>query len=192
MVQEAFNYAVDRHRDQHYGDRNYNFHLLNVMACMAELGFTSPSEMAVCALHDVLEDTVHSEGNFNQVLLEIRSQFGEDIARYVLQLTRQKHVPLELYYSRMEDAAFRPKLADRLSNVRNLGNTGGNEEERKLQADKLFPKWRDEQPYLISRAGDSKEMVRAIFKIGDALNHARGRIIHEKYVKELLTDYFGG
>lgn len=101
IVIKAMNFAVEKHKGQMYGQHPYSKHLHDV-AWKAEelwgvwaekLGLKEEYKnvvLAVCYLHDVLEDTdTHYD--------EISSMFGEELADDVWFLTKTRRETQETY-----------------------------------------------------------------------------------------------
>ncbi len=125
MVQKAFAYARDAHKDQHRKTGEpYIIHPIAVALIVAkelQLGATP-----VCAafLHDVVEDTPTT-------IEEIKELFGEDVAFLVSVVTKQSKEQYSMSkqldnFKQMLDSmhydirAILVKLADRLHNMRTL------------------------------------------------------------------------
>ena len=86
LIREAFDVAVDAHKDQRRkSGEAYIFHPIAVAKIVAsEIGLDATS-IASALLHDVVEDTTYS-------LEDIEDRFGETIARIVDGLTKIAHL----------------------------------------------------------------------------------------------------
>ncbi len=116
IVEEAKQFAIEKHGDQKYGgDRPYKYHLEEV-AGATYLFCKDPLCAAVAWLHDVLEDT-------DTKYIEIENKFGPTIAKAVLALTdkdgkNRATRQLNTYYIiRDNPIALKVKLCDRLCNM---------------------------------------------------------------------------
>jgi guanosine-3',5'-bis(diphosphate) 3'-pyrophosphohydrolase len=137
MVERAYDVAAHWHRDQKRksGDP-YITHPLAVATILAELGMNTET---ICAalLHDTVEDTPYT-------LVELRGEFGEDIAALVDGVTKLDKVK---YGESAEAETVRKmvvamsrdirvlviKLADRLHNMRTLRYLPREKQERKAR-----------------------------------------------------------
>jgi GTP diphosphokinase / guanosine-3',5'-bis(diphosphate) 3'-diphosphatase len=137
MVERAYDVAAYWHRDQKRksGDP-YITHPLAVATILAELGMNTET---ICAalLHDTVEDTPYT-------LVELRGEFGEDIAALVDGVTKLDKVK---YGASAEAETVRKmvvamsrdirvlviKLADRLHNMRTLRYLPREKQERKAR-----------------------------------------------------------
>jgi len=135
MVERAYEVAAHCHRDQKRksGDP-YITHPLAVATILAELGMNTDT---ICAalLHDTVEDTPYT-------LVELRGEFGEDVAALVDGVTKLDKVK---YGESAEAETVRKmvvamsrdirvlviKLADRLHNMRTLRYMPRDKQERK-------------------------------------------------------------
>lgn len=162
LAGEAREFALRAHGGQKYGDQPYAVHLDDVARTVAELGFTSPVHQVVAYLHDVLEDTATSPS-------ELERRFGREVREAVEELTRRGDDPE--YYARMGALALAVKLADRLSNIRNLGHSGAADPKRlarKYRGDQITL-WRAcyarGSPYLEAMDILGTEMVKATLRV---------------------------
>ena len=134
-VERAYEVAARWHRDQKRksGDP-YITHPLAVATILAELGMNTET---ICAalLHDTVEDTAYT-------LVELKSEFGEDVAALVDGVTKLDKVKYgesaeAETVRKMVDAMSRDirvlviKLADRLHNMRTLRYLSREKQERK-------------------------------------------------------------
>jgi (p)ppGpp synthase/HD superfamily hydrolase len=124
-VTSARAFALAAHADQRYGGQPYSYHLDAVATLLAPFGETA---QVVGYLHDVVEDTPVT-------VEEVRSAFGEFVARCVLLLTdepganrRERKAKTNAKLAKVtggEELALIVKAADRLANVRESAK-GGN------------------------------------------------------------------
>ncbi|RKY96913.1 MAG: hypothetical protein DRQ06_00240, partial [Candidatus Hydrothermota bacterium] len=125
LVQEAYSYALNKHRGQKRASGEpYIVHPLGVAEILAELKMDSHT-IAAALLHDTVEDT-------GTELREIEERFGPDIAFLVNGVTKIKEYGAATERSKAENfrklllAVSRDlrvliiKLADRLHNLRTL------------------------------------------------------------------------
>jgi guanosine-3',5'-bis(diphosphate) 3'-pyrophosphohydrolase len=125
LILRAAEFAAHRHRDQRRKGgigRPYIGHCIEVAGMIAAaVDNPGPSVIAAAILHDTVEDT-------ETTIDEIRQEFGEEIADIVAEVTdpkgvtsaerRQRQVDKGPHYS---EAAKLIKLADKISNVREIG-----------------------------------------------------------------------
>ncbi len=126
VLGRAMDLAIARHGAQRRPNGEpYVVHLLEVLRILVEdAGVTDRDTLVAAALHDVVEDT-------DGTLDELRPLFGDHVADLVKWLTKGEPAPGEgledarvRYLRGLRDApeeALRVKLADRLSNVQNIG-----------------------------------------------------------------------
>lgn len=127
LIREAFDLAIDAHKDQRRkSGEAYIFHPIAVAKIVAsEIGLDATS-IAAALLHDVVEDTKYT-------LTEIERLFGETIAKIVDGLTKISNLDLDQDMS-LQAENFRKmlltlnedvrviliKIADRLHNMRTM------------------------------------------------------------------------
>jgi len=126
VLGRAMDVAIERHGAQRRPNGEpYVVHLLEVLRILVEgAGVTDRDTLVAAVLHDVVEDT-------DGTLDELRPLFGNHVADLVGWLTKGQPAPGEepedariRYLRGLRDApeeALRVKLADRLSNVQNIG-----------------------------------------------------------------------
>ena len=124
-LDRAVVFAVERHGDQRRpAGEPYVEHLLETVDILVDgAGVTDRAVLVAGVLHDVVEDTGTS-------LLEVREEFGEDVAGLVAWVTKPDPGPGESreaarlrYLRSLASAPERVvwlKLADRISNVQRL------------------------------------------------------------------------
>ncbi len=126
IVLEALAFAAHKHRDQRRKDAaaspyiNHPIALANVL--VREGAVSEPEVVAAALLHDTLEDTQTSPG-------ELRTAFGERVARVVEEVTDDKSLPkAERKRLQIEHAAAISrdaklvKLADKICNLRDMAD----------------------------------------------------------------------
>lgn len=127
LIREAFNLAIEAHKDQRRkSGEAYIFHPIAVAKIVAdEIGLDAPA-IAAALLHDVVEDTSYT-------LQDIEDQFGLVIRKIVDGLTKISKIDLEKNVS-LQAENFRKmlltlnedvrviliKIADRLHNMRTM------------------------------------------------------------------------
>ena len=126
LIKRAYNFALDSHHDQHRKTGEaFIIHPLSVAEIVADLEL-DPVTIASALLHDVVEDTTRS-------LEEIRSEFGDEIARIIdgvtklgrLDFTSREEQQAEnmrkLFISMAKDVrVILIKLADRIHNLETI------------------------------------------------------------------------
>lgn len=118
IVVKAKKFAGQRHKGQMYGGENITmmYHLDMVANRALEWGAKHPHVLAVCYLHDVLEDT---ETTFE----ELQAEFGTTIATLVSNLTdaegknRSERWLKTAYRVRSHRQSLFVKLCDRYENM---------------------------------------------------------------------------
>jgi guanosine-3',5'-bis(diphosphate) 3'-pyrophosphohydrolase len=126
VVLEALAFAAHKHRDQRRKDAaaspyiNHPIALANVL--VREGAVSEPDVIAAALLHDTVEDTQTSPG-------ELRTAFGERVARIVEEVTDDKSLPkAERKRLQIEHAAAISreaklvKLADKICNLRDMAD----------------------------------------------------------------------
>lgn len=116
LERRAFQFAIERHQGQKYGEGAYEIHLSEVVAALEEHGINDPVFLAAGWLHDVLEDTPTTK-------TELVDRFGGPVADLVWACsgvgTNRKARNMDIAAKlRAHPAAVVVKLADRLANVR--------------------------------------------------------------------------
>lgn len=127
QVTAAIHFAAQKHRQQRRKGLeqtpyiNHPIELMKILALDAEV--QDPVVLMAALLHDTVEDTDAS-------LEEIRQHFGADVAAVVEQLTDDKSLPREKrkqlqveHAASMSDRAKLVKLADKISNIREIGQS---------------------------------------------------------------------
>ena len=127
LILKALNFSARKHRDQRRKDQaaspyiNHPIGLVNILWNEARVMDTPVIVSAL--LHDTVEDTATT---FEELELE----FGQTIRRIVEQVTDDKSLPRQIrkqlqveHAGHISDQAKLVKLADKISNVRDLVNS---------------------------------------------------------------------
>lgn len=129
LVQKAFNFAREAHRNQtRKSGEPYIIHPIAVALIIADELQLGAAPVCAAFLHDVVEDTPCTEE-------KIRQEFGDDVAFLVSVVTKKKKNQYEMSkqldnFKQMLDSmhydirAILIKLADRLHNMRTLSSMG--------------------------------------------------------------------
>lgn len=124
LILRAVAFAAHKHRDQRRKDKGaspYINHPIQLAKVLWEDGAVRDAEIIAAALlHDTLEDT-------ETTWMELRGEFGEDIADVVLEVTDTQWIKKELR-KRLQVARARHssapaklvKLADKICNLRDM------------------------------------------------------------------------
>ncbi len=125
IILKAAEFAAHRHRDQKRKGRSqrpYIGHCIEVARLIADSGDIGDSDiLAAALLHDTVEDTATSHEEIDQA-------FGHVVGGYVRAVTddktltrsRQRELQIE-HAPHMSDGAKLIKLADKISNIREIG-----------------------------------------------------------------------
>lgn len=131
LVLKAMEFAAIRHKNQFRKGEDrppYINHPIQVANLLAnEAGERDPVLLAAAVLHDVIEDTVDSSDEKDELIEEIRSQFGEDVLSLTLEVTDDKNLRkperkrLQVEHApTISESAKKLKLADKILNVRDI------------------------------------------------------------------------
>ena len=121
---KAAAFAAEKHRHQRRKDAEaspYINHPLGLAHTLAiEGGVTDLTTLCAAVLHDTVEDTETTRE-------ELVREFGEEIATVVMEVTDDKSLPKQVrkelqveHAPHLSDAAKRVKLADKISNLRDI------------------------------------------------------------------------
>jgi guanosine-3',5'-bis(diphosphate) 3'-pyrophosphohydrolase len=124
LVIRAVEFAAQKHRMQRRKDSDASPYINHPIALMHVLcldgGVSDPLVLAAAALHDTIEDTETTED-------ELRTTFGEEIARIVVEMTDDKSLPkderkrLQIEHAhRMSREGALVKLVDKICNLRDV------------------------------------------------------------------------
>jgi (p)ppGpp synthase/HD superfamily hydrolase len=117
-VTKARSIAIEKHRNQKYGNRPYIFHLDEVATKLIMFGVIEEDLLCAAYLHDILEDTDYCSE-------ELRSNFGNEVLDIVLAVTDEPGLnraerKIKTYPKiKNNKKAIIVKLADRISNLEN-------------------------------------------------------------------------
>ncbi len=126
-VLRAASFAAHKHKDQRRKDPEaspYINHPLALARILAEEGgVQNAATLCAALLHDTLEDTDATQS-------ELASQFGEEVAAIVAEVTDDKSLAKEErkrlqseHAPHLSDPAKRVKLADKIANLRDVATT---------------------------------------------------------------------
>ena len=126
LILKATHFAAQKHREQRRKDEYaspYIIHPISVALAIAQIGgVDDPEILAAALLHDTIEDT-------NTTSEELEEQFGEQVCKYVLEVSDDKSLPkAERKKRQIEHAktlskgAALIKLGDKISNVTDVIN----------------------------------------------------------------------
>jgi GTP diphosphokinase / guanosine-3',5'-bis(diphosphate) 3'-diphosphatase len=131
LILKSLEFAAFRHKGQlrkGEGRTPYINHPIQVASLLANYaGETDPILISAAILHDVVEDTVNSTGERNELIDQISEIFGEDILSLTLEVTddktldkkERKRLQVE-NASHKSDRAKKLKIADKIMNLRDL------------------------------------------------------------------------
>lgn len=133
MLFEALHLAAERHKDQRRkgaGQAPYINHLIHVTFLLVETGKENDLQLLLAAiLHDILEDTVSSKKDKQQLSQFIEDKFGKEVLGIILEVTDDKSLPKqERKRLQIQDApqlslkARKLKIADKTSNLMDISN----------------------------------------------------------------------
>lgn len=133
LLFEALHLASLRHKAQQRkgADRApYINHLIHVTFLLIETGKENDLQLLLSAiLHDILEDTVSSEEDREQLSHFIKNKFGKEVLSIVLEVTDDKSLPkqerkrLQIQYAPgLSLKARKLKIADKISNLMDIIN----------------------------------------------------------------------
>jgi (p)ppGpp synthase/HD superfamily hydrolase len=127
IVLKAADFAADKHRIQRRKDESaspYINHPISVALVIAEIGgIADPEILAAALLHDTIEDTKTTAEELEEI-------FGERIRRIVEEVSDDKGLAPEErkrlqveHAAKLSPGAVIVKIADKISNVKDLINT---------------------------------------------------------------------
>lgn len=133
LVLKALEFAAIRHKNQFRKGEDrppYINHPIQVANLLAnEAGERDPVLLTAAVLHDVIEDTVDSSDEKDELIYEIRSLFGEEVLSLTLEVTDDKNLRkperkrLQVEHApNISGNAKKLKLADKILNVRDITN----------------------------------------------------------------------
>jgi len=133
LLLKALDFAAVRHKNQFRKGEDrppYINHPIQVADLLAnEAGERDPVLLAAAVLHDVIEDTVDSSEEKQELIDQIRNLFGEEVLMLTLEVTDDKNLRkterkrLQVEHaSIISESAKKLKLADKILNVRDIIN----------------------------------------------------------------------
>ena len=132
LVFKALQFAAERHRHQfRKGEEKvpYINHPIGVASLLAQNGENDPVLLSAAILHDVIEDTVEDEKEKQDLIEEIKKNFGEEVLLLTLEVTDDKSLAKEERKKRQViDApsksvkAKKLRIADKITNLRDIYN----------------------------------------------------------------------
>ncbi len=203
VLGRAMDLAIARHGAQRRPNGEpYVVHLLEVLRILVEgAGVTDRDTLVAAALHDVVEDT-------DGTLDELRMLFGDHVADLIRWLTKGEPAPGEepenariRYLRGLRDApekALRVKLADRLSNVQNIGTLPRITKQRSYARETL--EWivplAERAPWFARRFSAWQQHYAPLFKDSspgpDRGGHAERALIHQLHEKPNVMPIVSG
>jgi len=131
LILKALDFAASRHRAQFRKgpDRvpyiNHPIQVANLLANRA--GEKDPVLISAAILHDVIEDTVNSDEEKNELIAQIRKIFGEEVLSVTLEVTddrnldKRKRKLLQIEKAPfLSNKAKKLKIADKIMNLRDI------------------------------------------------------------------------
>ena len=126
LILKATHFAAQKHREQRRKDEYaspYIIHPISVALAIAQIGgVDDPEILAAALLHDTIEDT-------DTTSEELEEQFGEQVCKYVLEVSDDKNLPKaerkkrQIEYAKtLSKGAALIKLGDKISNVTDVIN----------------------------------------------------------------------
>jgi guanosine-3',5'-bis(diphosphate) 3'-pyrophosphohydrolase len=133
LILKAIEFAAVRHKNQFRKGEDrppYINHPIQVANLLAnDAGEKEPVLLAAAILHDVIEDTVETNDEKEQLIEEIRGLFGDEVLDVTLEVTDdkslKKHERKRLQVenaSHKSDRAKKLKIADKILNIRDITN----------------------------------------------------------------------
>jgi (p)ppGpp synthase/HD superfamily hydrolase len=133
LILKALEFASDRHRGQFRKGNDstpYINHPIQVAGLLANFaGETDHVLLSAAILHDVVEDTVYSVEERDELIQQISEIFGNDILSLTLEVTDDKTLDKTerkrlqvVNASHKSDNAKKLKIADKIMNLRDLTN----------------------------------------------------------------------
>ena len=121
LILKAAHFAAQKHRDQRRKDKHTSPYIIHPISVALEIaqtgGVDDPEILAAALLHDTIEDT-------DTTPEELEEQFGEQVCKYVLEVSDDKNLPkaerkkrqIE-HAKKLSEGAALIKLGDKISNV---------------------------------------------------------------------------
>ncbi len=131
LIFKALEFAAARHRTQFRKGElrtpyiNHPIQVANLLANQAEEN--DPELLSAALLHDVIEDTVNSAEERDELISQIREIFGERILSLILEVTDDKTLDKKVrkqlqveQASHKSVSAKKIRIADKIMNVRDI------------------------------------------------------------------------
>ncbi|HLP71944.1 MAG TPA: HD domain-containing protein [Bacteroidales bacterium] len=133
LILKALEFAAVRHKNQFRKGEDrppYINHPIQVANLLAnDAGEKDAVLLSASILHDVIEDTVETGDEKEQLIREIRNLFGDEVLDVTLEVTDDKSLRkperkrLQVVHApHMSDRAKKLKIADKILNVRDIKN----------------------------------------------------------------------
>jgi guanosine-3',5'-bis(diphosphate) 3'-pyrophosphohydrolase len=131
LILKALEFAARRHKNQfRKGEDKAPFinHPIQVANLLAnDVDEKDPVLLAAAVLHDVIEDTVGTPGEKQDLIKEIREIFGESVLSLIMEVTDDNSLEkAERKRLQIEEASFKSlnakklKIADKILNIRDM------------------------------------------------------------------------
>lgn len=133
LLLKASEFAAERHRTQFRkgADKTpYINHPIQVAELLVnDADEKDPVLLAAAILHDVVEDTVETSAEKQELISKMTEIFGEEVVSIVLEVTDDKNLEKEerkrlqvVHAPHLSDKAKKLKIADKIMNVRDITN----------------------------------------------------------------------
>jgi GTP diphosphokinase / guanosine-3',5'-bis(diphosphate) 3'-diphosphatase len=131
LIFKSLEFAAGRHRKQFRkgSDKSpYINHPIQVATLLVnQAGEKDPVLLSAAILHDVIEDTVHTEKEKQELIDQIEQEFGKDVLALTLEVTDDKSLEKKerkrqqvLHAPLLSDNAKKLKIADKIMNLRDI------------------------------------------------------------------------
>ncbi len=128
LINKAYLFALDKHKGQKYGDKDFIYHPLQVYEITTLLQPADINLRVAAILHDTLEDTQTTPE-------EIQKEFNRDVAGLVVEVTKTAY---NTFPSLKTRRGIILKFADRMSNLINITDWSGERQEKYLKKSKFW------------------------------------------------------
>lgn len=128
----AISFAAERHRNQRRkgeGRAPYINHPVQVSQILSDCGEDDVDLLIAALLHDVIEDTTKNTTEIKSLSNTILDYFGQTVLNTVLEVSDDKSLPVEerkrlqvLHTPRLSERARKLKIADKISNLKDIQN----------------------------------------------------------------------
>lgn len=109
LINKAYLFALDVHKDEKYGERDFIFHPLQVYEVISLLEPDDVSLRMASLLHDCIESGIKKG--------QIEEEFGEDVAQLVEEVSKTSY---NTFPKLKSPRGVILKFADRLCNLSNM------------------------------------------------------------------------